>query len=89
MISTSCGEHGPSSTAYKQENANQERDQMNLEYKKFADISLSDPFFDSLKTDYIEFEDWFKRKADNQAYVFTQKMAHWMDFFTSKKKMER
>ncbi|WP_082709974.1 GNAT family N-acetyltransferase [Burkholderia sp. TSV86] len=43
---------------------------MNLEYKKFADISLSDPFFDSLKADYIEFEDWFKRKADNQAYVF-------------------
>lgn len=30
----------------------------------FADVNLNDPFFDSLKSDYPEFELWFKGKAD-------------------------
>ncbi|MDR6600222.1 hypothetical protein J2732_001205 [Achromobacter deleyi] len=30
---------------------------------------MADPFFDSLKADYREFEDWFVRKADDWAYV--------------------
>lgn len=41
-----------------------------LAAKKFRDINLSDAFFDSLKTDYAEFTDWFGRKADETAYVF-------------------
>ncbi|WAW11113.1 GNAT family N-acetyltransferase [Oxalobacter vibrioformis] len=43
---------------------------MNLETKKFKDIDLGDPFFDSLKNDYKEFSDWFARKADESAYTF-------------------
>lgn len=35
----------------------------------FGEINLNDPFFDSFKTDYKEFEIWFKRKAENQAYI--------------------
>jgi len=47
-------------------------------FKKFVDIDLNDPFFDSLKEDYpadehnIGFERWFQRKAatDSTALVF-------------------
>lgn len=42
---------------------------MSLERRQFKDIDLADPFFESLKTDYLEFEDWFTRKAENWAYV--------------------
>lgn len=37
--------------------------------RKFSEIDLKDPFFDSLKTSYKEFSDWFTRKADEPAYV--------------------
>ncbi len=36
---------------------------------KFSDVNLQDPFFDSLKADYAEFEDWFHRKGNKEAYV--------------------
>ncbi|WP_167290001.1 GNAT family N-acetyltransferase [Kosakonia radicincitans] len=42
---------------------------MALEYKKFQEVNLSDPFFDSLKEDYPEFVDWFVRKGNEKAYV--------------------
>lgn len=38
--------------------------------RKFADIDLEDPFFTSLKNDYREFEDWFKRKHNAEAYLY-------------------
>lgn len=41
----------------------------NLIYTKFENINLNDPFFDSLKSDYKEFSDWFHRKKDDYAYV--------------------
>lgn len=41
-----------------------------LELRKFNELDLNDPFFDSLKYDYKEFEEWFKRKSSNEAYVF-------------------
>lgn len=40
-----------------------------LEYKQFKDIDLNDPFFDSLKKDYKEFEVWFLSNSDRYAYV--------------------
>lgn len=43
---------------------------MNLTYEKFDNIDLSDPFFDSLKTDYAEFEGWFGKKSAQSAYIF-------------------
>jgi len=44
----------------------------NLSYKLFSDINLDDAFFDSLKADYKEFVDWFKKKAKEgaRAYAF-------------------
>ncbi|TKI50561.1 GNAT family N-acetyltransferase [Lysinibacillus tabacifolii] len=36
----------------------------------FKDINLDDPFFDSLKADYTEFEDWFIRKGNERAFLF-------------------
>jgi len=38
--------------------------------KLFKEINLNDPFFDSLKKDYVEFEDWFKRKGNERAFLF-------------------
>lgn len=36
---------------------------------KFSELSLDDPFFDSLKAAYREFPKWFARKADEEVYV--------------------
>ncbi|SDK65776.1 hypothetical protein [Halanaerobium congolense] len=41
-----------------------------LKVKKFSEIEINDPFFDSLKSDYAGFEDWFSRKVDKKAYTF-------------------
>lgn len=41
----------------------------NLVLRQFKEISLEDSFFDSLKTDYSEFESWFLKKREEQAYV--------------------
>lgn len=38
-------------------------------YKKFKEINLGDNFFDSLKNDYEEFEEWFRKKAEDYAYI--------------------
>lgn len=35
----------------------------------FGNVNLNDEFFDSLKRDYIGFEKWFSRKADETAYI--------------------
>lgn len=43
-------------------------DNLKLEY--FSNINLNDPFFDSLKSDYMEFPDWFKRKAERNEYAY-------------------
>lgn len=44
-----------------------------FQWCKFSDCDLSDPFFDTLKNDYPEFEDWFRKKAmaGQEAFVFT------------------
>jgi L-amino acid N-acyltransferase YncA len=36
---------------------------------KFRELSLADPFFDSLKANYTGFAQWFKSKADEDLYV--------------------
>lgn len=40
-----------------------------LRLTKFRDLSLEDPFFDSLKLGYNEFPRWFASKADEDVYV--------------------
>lgn len=34
-----------------------------MEIRKFLSVNLADTFFDSLKDDYPEFEEWFRRKS--------------------------
>ncbi|WP_454803375.1 hypothetical protein [Mucilaginibacter phyllosphaerae] len=34
-----------------------------MKYVKISTINLKDPFFDSLKADYVEFETWFNKKS--------------------------
>ena len=41
----------------------------NLKVQKFKDVNLEDEFFDSLKSGYIEFKDWFKAKSEHNALV--------------------
>lgn len=42
-------------------------------YEKFRNIDVNNPFFDSLKRDYLEFVQWFSNKAtlDESAYIQT------------------
>lgn len=40
-----------------------------LEKKRFGDIDLNDTFFDSLKSDYQEFTQWFNNKKNAEAYI--------------------
>lgn len=42
---------------------------LSVRKEQFGNINLNDPFFDSFKSDYSEFENWFKRKAEEVAYV--------------------
>jgi hypothetical protein len=45
---------------------------MELKLTKFADVNFNDPFFLSLKEDYVEIPQWFEKKslAGDSAYVF-------------------
>jgi hypothetical protein len=40
-----------------------------LDKKRFKEINLDDPFFDTLKADYPGFEKWFKKKENEEAYI--------------------
>lgn len=42
---------------------------LNVKRVKFGELSLNDPFFDTLKNDYVGFDKWFLRKYDDMAYV--------------------
>lgn len=44
-------------------------------YSPFADINLSDSFFDTLKADYEGFSEWFNRKAAQGARAYVQQTA--------------
>ena len=41
----------------------------NIKHQTFADVNLSDKFFDTLKYDYPEFEKWFNAHLGRDAYV--------------------
>lgn len=55
---------------------------MDLEIKRFSELDIQDPFFDSLRASYPEFNAWFNRKtkADENAYVFFDEMGRIIDF---------
>jgi hypothetical protein len=51
-----------------------------LQFKLFSDIDLSNPFFDSLKEDYTEFPDWFKKKSKAGEFAYVYKHASILGF---------
>ncbi len=63
---------------------------MDLELRPFGEIKLADPFFDSLKASYPEFETWFAKKAaaGEQAYVFHNRTGAVKDFLYLKVETE-
>ena len=42
---------------------------LSVQQKLFGELDLTDPFFDSFKEDYIGFEKWYNKKANEKAYV--------------------
>jgi len=45
---------------------------LSVKKEQFGTIDLSEPFFDTLKTDYPEFERWFNSKNAEETYVFRE-----------------
>ena len=41
-----------------------------FKWKNFSDVDLNDKFFDSLKSDYAEFSQWFSKKQKDGEKVF-------------------
>lgn len=39
---------------------------------KIGELSLDDPFFQSLRADYEGFDEWFQSKAEKEAYIFRE-----------------
>lgn len=37
--------------------------------ERFGNVAIDDEFFDSLKKDYVGFEDWFNTKSEEKAYI--------------------
>ena len=42
---------------------------LNVKKVRFGHLNLQDPFFDSLRMDYPEFNQWFIKKFDDECYV--------------------
>jgi len=40
-----------------------------VQKKKFGDINLDDPFFNSFRSDYIGFDKWYRKKNEDDVYV--------------------
>ena len=59
FISTATAEN-PSLIEYKM---------LAVEKTYFGNVDLTDPFFDSFRTAYPEFDKWFSRKCDEEAYI--------------------
>lgn len=41
----------------------------NIIHTTFAEINLQDPFFQSLREDYLGFDEWFERKSNQDTFV--------------------
>lgn len=54
----------------------------------FGNININDPFFYSFKEDYVGFEEWFNRKADEVAYICQSEAGNILAFLYVKKETE-
>lgn len=55
-----------------------------IEKVRFENVNLSDIFFNSLKSDYEKFENWFKNKAKEEAYILKNENNHLQAFLYMK-----
>lgn len=46
-----------------------EKNTNSIKKVQFKDIDVNQSFFDSFRDEYVEFNDWFGRKAENYAYI--------------------
>lgn len=55
---------------------------MDLQIRTFSELNIEEPIFDTLKKNYIGFEEWFEKKAINgdSAYVFFDDEGKIIDF---------
>ncbi|RJE82781.1 N-acetyltransferase [Paenibacillus sp. 1011MAR3C5] len=58
-----------------------------IELKKFSEINLGDPFFDTLKEDYPRFERWFMKKSEENAQVLYNQQGALEAFLYMKEEM--
>jgi predicted nucleic acid-binding protein len=58
---------------------------LKVQQKLFGELDLTDPFFDSLKEDYLGFEKWFNKKANEKAYITTGDNNRLLSFLYIKK----
>jgi len=61
---------------------------MSIQKKLFKDIDLDDEFFNSLRVDYDGFDDWFKSKSTNTAYVSYNELGRMDGFLYLKKEYQ-
>ncbi|WP_426669774.1 PIN domain-containing protein [Mucilaginibacter sp. McL0603] len=62
---------------------------LSVRQQLFANINLNDPFFDSLKEDYVGFERWFNKKFNDKAYITINKdNGHLLSFLFLKREDE-
>ena len=47
----------------------------------FSEVRLEDPFFNSLKENYNEFEDWFEKKKIKKKYIILKERRGSKDFY--------
>lgn len=47
---------------------------LSVKQKLFAEVNIDDPFFESFKEDYPDFEKWFKKKANDKVYITFNKL---------------
>lgn len=60
----------------------------NIKHQLFSEINLSDKFFDSLKNDYPEFEVWFNKDLNRDAYVLYDEKKNIQGFLHLKKEVD-
>ncbi|MFJ7939185.1 hypothetical protein ACIQYG_11820 [Peribacillus sp. NPDC096622] len=59
-----------------------------IEYVKFAELDVKDPFFSSLITDYVGFEKWFNNKSIQGEKVYILKEEKMLGFLYLKEEIE-
>ena len=60
-------------------------------WREFRDLNINDTFFDSLKADYVEFSQWFQKKADfgEKALVFEDENGSGAFVYLNREEAER